>query len=261
MKYIDVSEWQGVINWEQVKGHVDGVIIRAGRGSKGTPDARFTYNASECNRLGIPCGAYWFSYAKSAEEARAAAEHLLAAVTPYKMELPLCYDFEYDSVDNAEAQGVKVDKEFATALVVTFCSTIEYGGYWALNYTNQDFLKRLYDEKLLSVYGLWLAAWKLSASPDLSKSPRTCDIWQWGLSSVPGITGKVDTSESYKDFPKLIREAGLNHLTQTTEPDALKWAKSFHITEDPALAEALYRYHAAFHAPEEYKSSSGLLSD
>lgn len=262
MTYIDVSEWQGIIDWEKVKPHIDGAILRAGYGSRGTPDKRFTYNASECNRLNIPCGAYWFSYAKTVEEAKAEAKHLLSAVNPYRMELPLAYDFEYGSVDNAMAQGVKVTKELATSFASAFLSEIERGGYWALNYTNQDFLNRLYEMDKLGRYGLWLAAWTLSAKPDLSKPPRACSIWQYdNHGTVPGITGNVDTNESYIDFPTAIRKAGLNHLP-TSDPaqDALKWAQSYKFTDDPALANALWRYHNTFHAQEDAKTNSGLLS-
>lgn len=263
MKLIDISEHQGIIEWEKVKGNIDGVIIRAGYGSKGTPDKRFTYNASECNRLGIPCGAYWFSYAKTVEEAKAEAKHLLSAVKPYKMELPLCYDFEYVSVDNAEAQGVKITKTVATDFALEFLSAIEAGGYWALNYTNQDFLNRLHDIDILGRFGVWLAAWKLSKNPDLSNPPRACSIWQWSnVSKVPGITGNVDMDESYIDFPQAIRDAGLNHLTNLDPAqDALKWAQSNYITDDPELALALYRYHFTFHVPEDVQRYSGKTAD
>lgn len=280
MKLIDISEHQGIIEWEKVKGNIDGVIIRAGYGSKGTPDKRFTYNASECNRLGIPCGAYWFSYAKTVEEAKAEAKHLLSAVKLYRMELPLAYDFEYDSVDNATAQGVKVTKELATSFASAFLSEIERGGYWALNYANPDYLDRMYDEKLTARFGLWLAAWKLSGGTDLSDPPRRCDIWQWGLSNVPGIAGSVDANESYRDFPKIIRQAGLNHLNSYAEDDgsmtwehsqekptpidlradALKWAQELYITDDPEIALALWRYHNTF-TPEDTKTTGGITSD
>lgn len=259
MKLIDVSEWQGVIEWERAKPYIDGAILRAGYG-KGKADKRFAYNASECNRLKIPCGAYWFSYAKTVEEAKAEAKHLLSAVKPYRMELPLAYDFEYDSVDNCVAQGVKVTKELTTLLASAFLSEIERGGYWALNYTNQDFLSRLYDMDKLGRYGLWLAAWTLSAKPDLSKPPRACDIWQWCKGNIAGIVGNVDMNESYVDFPQAIRKAGLNHLSIEPTADALKWAQSYKFTDDPALANALWRYHNTFHVQEDAKTNSGLLS-
>ena len=106
MKYIDVSEWQGVVDWEKVKPHVDGVILRAGCGVS-YADKQFARNAKECNRLGIPIGAYWFSYAKTAAQAKAEAQALLAAVKPYRMELPLAFDWEYESNAYAIKHGVR----------------------------------------------------------------------------------------------------------------------------------------------------------
>ena len=215
MNYIDVSAWQGVIDWEAAKGRIDGAILRAGYG-KGKADQFFARNAAECNRLGIPCGAYWFSYAKSEDEARAEAECLLKAVAPYRMELPLCFDFEYDSVTNAASQGVTVTKALASAMVRAFCSRIEEGGYWALNYANPDFLGRLYEPDIPQRWGLWLAQWtgKEPAAPaDLPAPPRKCAIWQYSSrGAVPGIEGNVDLDLGYTDFAKIIREKGLNNL-------------------------------------------------
>ena len=279
MKYIDVSEWQGVIDWEKAKSSIDGAILRAGYGKTGV-DKYFTRNASECNRLGIPIGAYWFSYAKNAEEAKAEAKALLAAVRPYKMELQLAFDFEYDSVSNAKKAGVTVTRDLCSSMVHAFCQTIEAGGYWALNYANPDFLSRYFDATVATRYGLWLAQWP--AKVDVTKPPRTCAIWQWGGSNIPGITPghTVDTNESYQDFKTIITEKGLNNLkpvyadengdpiyeyTQAKpqsnpQADALKWAQEHNITDDPALALALFRYHAAF-GPEDVKNLGGLVAD
>ena len=263
MRYIDVSEHQGVIDWGKAKPHIDGVIIRAGFGQNHI-DAQFKRNAAECNRLGIPCGAYWFSYARSADMAKAEAEYLLSAVRPYKMELPLCYDFEYDSVSNAKKNGVNVTKVLSTAMVYAFCGAIEAGGYWALNYANPDFLSRYFSTDVPKRFGLWLAQWPNKV--DLEKPPRSdVQIWQWGGSFVPGITPgiNVDTNESYVDFKALIAPYGLNHLSDepetTSADDALNWATSFKLTEDPELALALWRYHNTFHAQEDGKTDSGLL--
>ena len=74
MRFIDVSEWQGKIDWEQAKPFIDGAILRAGYGVNHI-DAQFERNARECNRLSIPCGAYWFSYARSPEMAKQEAQH------------------------------------------------------------------------------------------------------------------------------------------------------------------------------------------
>ena len=217
MKYIDVSEWQGTVDWEAVKPHIDGAILRAGYGA-GHADRQFARNAAECNRLGIPCGAYWFSYAGSAAKAKAEAEALLAAVKPWRMELPLCFDFEYDSVSVARSNGVPVSKALATAMVRAFCEAIEAGGYYALFYANPDFLSHYFDADLPKRFGLWLAQWP-GGTPDVTKPPRQCAMWQWtSTGRVPGVTGNVDVSEAYTDFAAVIRAAGINRLGASEAP-------------------------------------------
>lgn len=264
MKYIDVSEHQGIIDWERVKGNVDGVILRAGAGQR--LDSRWERNARECNRLGIPIGAYWFSYAKDVSGAQAEAGRLLEAVKPYRMELPLAYDFEYDSVENAAKAGVAITKALASSFVRAFCGEIEKAGYWALNYANPDYLNRYFDAATAR-YGLWLAQWQ--SGPNLAKPPRTCAIWQWNSTGhIPGIDTVVDIDEAYTDFKTVIAKAGLNQLGKTYDDgaggeiiehtqatpqagDALAWAKAGGIvtgetSTDKAIAQALWRYHAVY---------------
>jgi len=202
-KYIDISKYQGDVDFEKVKDHVDGVIIRAGYGQNNIV-SKFIRNISECNHLGIPCGVYWFSYAYTEELARKEAEYCLAAIKPYRVELPVCFDFEYDSVDKAQKNyGVGIGKTLATALCHAFCGTIEAAGYYAMNYTNKDYLNRYFDESTLR-YDLWLAAWL--TKPDPKNPPRKdVGIWQYSSKgSVPGINGNVDMNECYRDFPAEI---------------------------------------------------------
>lgn len=253
MKYIDVSQWQGEINWEKVKPNIDGAIIRAGYG-KNHIDGQFVRNVSECNRLNIPCGAYWFSYATTAEMAKEEAEFLLNAVKPYRMELPLAFDFEYDSVNAAQKNGVKITKNLATQFVYSFCGTIESYGYWCVNYSNPDFLSRYFAEDITKRFGLWLAMWPKIVNVEIP--PRSdCQIWQWGTSTIPGINGDVDTNESYVDFKTLVAKYELNHLADAQEDQPAKentgaeWALENGIItepEDKAIGEAIYRYHKAF---------------
>lgn len=245
MKYIDVSEHQGVIDFTKVKGNVDGVIVRVGYG-KGNIDKQFERNIKECNRLGIPCGAYWFSYAKNVPEAKAEADAILKAIAPYRLELPISYDFEYDSVTNAQKCGVNVTKALASDMVRAFCNAIEAAGYWALNYANPDFLSRYFDTSIPQRYGLWLASWPKNVN--LKKPPRTCAIWQWGGTTIPGISGSVDTNESYTDFAKLISENGMNHLKDkpSIKDEAVKWAAFVGIECSDEVAIALFKYHKMF---------------
>ena len=223
-KYIDVSEHQGNIDWQKVKSSdVDGVIIRAGYGQNNI-DKQFVRNITECNRLGIPCGVYWFSYAYTEAMAAQEAEYCLAAIKPYRVELPVCFDFEYDSAAYAKKKGTPVTRALATSLVHAFCGAVEAAGYYAMNYTNKDYLSRYFDDTTLR-YDLWLAQW--ITNPNTDEPPSDCGIWQYSSTgSVLGIGGDVDMDAAYKDYAAIIRNAGLNGLAQEGKPwyaDAQAW--------------------------------------
>lgn len=267
MKYIDVSEHQGVIDWDKAKPNVSGVILRAGYGQNNI-DKCFVRNVSECNRLGIPCGAYWFSYALDYTMAAQEAAYLIAAVKPYKMELPLAFDFEYSSADYCAKRGVAVTMQKVSDMARAFCEAIEKAGYYVLNYSNPDYLDRYFDDDVEKRFGTWLASWPVAKVFDKSKPPRGCQIWQWGTSIVPGISGAVDTNESYHDFKTIIANAGLNNLKPAPidpKSDAMKWAKECRIVDESMegvedFALMLWRYNA-MKSNEDYQYGSGALSD
>lgn len=250
-KGIDVSRHNGVIDWAKVK--ADGIqfaMIRAGYGS-GTIDDKFERNIKECNRLGIPCGVYWFSYAYTPEMARKEAQAVLRAVKPYKLEYPIAFDFEDDSVSYASKNGVKITKQLATNLVEAFCGEVEKNKYYAVNYANPNFLSNYFDNKLLKKYSLWLAHWS-GEQPS-----QNCVLWQYSAKGkVDGISGDVDMNKGYIDFPSVIRKAGLNGLSEKKwYSDALEWGIANGITdgsnpEEPAtraqVIVMLKRYHDKF---------------
>lgn len=226
-KGIDVSKHNGVIDWQEVK--KDGVefaMIRAGYG-RNAIDSQFRRNISECNRLGIPCGVYWFSYALNEADAKQEALYCLDAVKPYKLEYPIAYDFEYDSVDYAKKNGVNITKEKASSFVKAFCDEIENAGYFVLNYTNIDYMKNYFTDAVNVRYGLWLAAWVNSESP-----PKSCYIWQHSSTGkVKGISGNVDMNKSYIDFPKFLKDHNMNRLNDKWYTPALEWAITNGITD------------------------------
>ncbi|MEG2108134.1 MAG: GH25 family lysozyme, partial [Clostridium sp.] len=201
------SEHQGVINWNEVKGNVDFVMLRAGYGQNNI-DKQFVRNIKECNRLGIPVGIYWFSYALNESMARQEAKYALAAVKDYRLEYPIAFDFEYDTVRYAKQNGVNVTKRFATDLVKAFCLEIENNKYYAMNYTNQDFLLNMFYFSEIKRFCPWYAWYN-------SKLNRTdVGMWQYTESgTMPGISGSsVDVNYAYVDFAKDIKNRGLNNL-------------------------------------------------
>lgn len=252
-KYIDVSSHQGTIDFNKLKGNVDGVILRAGYGQSHV-DAQFQRNASECNRLGIPCGAYWFSYACNTSDANIEAKKFIETVKNYTMELPLAFDYEYDSVNYAKKQGITITASSVKNITTTFCQYVEKQGYYCMLYANPDFINKYFGEDLVKRYDLWLAQWPKTV--DVNKPPRNCGIWQCGTSSVPGITGGVDTNEAYKDYSTYIRSIGCNHLTPpktsastvttntTVVPnsvDYMKWAKNLGLHDGTLPSKTITR--------------------
>ena len=216
-KGIDVSKWQGGIDWEKVKGSgIEFAMLRAGYG-RGNIDAQFERNAAECERLGIPYGAYWFTYAYTPEMAAAEAASCLEAVKGRKLSYPVAYDFEGDSVEFAEKSGAAVTRELASAMARAFCGAVRAGGRYPMIYTNPSFLQRYFDAQLPREYDIWLAQWP--AKPDPAAPPALATgMWQYSSSgSVDGIEGRVDLDAAYKDYPALT--GGGSAPADTTEAE------------------------------------------
>lgn len=207
-KGIDVSKWQGTVDWEKVKAAgIEFAMLRAGYG-QGNIDPQFVRSADECTRLGIPFGVYWFSYAYTAEMAAQEAKFCIDAVSKYRLSYPMAFDFEYDSVDYASEQGVAVTKELASAMARAFCSTVEDNGYYPMIYANPNYLSAYFDRDLPMEYDIWLAQWP--RNPDPAQEPAQAGgMWQYTSSgTVAGISGRVDLDAAYKDYPALIGQSG-----------------------------------------------------
>lgn len=213
IKGLDVSEFQGNVDWAQVKNAgYQFAILRAGYGFR-TPDQQFQRNASECNRVGIPAGAYWFCYALSPEDAKKEADGCLEVIAPYRLEYPICYDIEQASITYAEQNGVTITPALATQIVKAFCSRIQERGYYAMYYSNQNFLETYLPPEMTQQYALWFARYG-SRYDGLDYG-----IWQYtSTGSVPGIAGNVDLDTGYVDYASVIRKAGLNHLDSKPTP-------------------------------------------
>jgi len=213
-KGIDISTWQGAPDFAKVKADgIQFVIARAGYGSNNI-DKQFKRNAAECNRLGIPFGVYWFSYALTAAGAAQEARYCLEAVKPYRLEYPVFFDLEYDTVRYAKKKGVTIAKALATQMAAAFCGEIEKAGYYAANYANADYLAHMLDQKALSRFDLWYAWYNSTCNRS------DAGVWQYGSKGrVSGISsGSVDMDYSMKDYPGIIRGAGLNGLTKAAAP-------------------------------------------
>ena len=168
---IDVSQWQGNIDWAKVKktGKVDFAIVRcAYRGTKyGTivKDQYYDQYFKGAAKQKIPVGAYIFSQAITQAEAREEANYLLKCVKGYDVALPLVIDFEFGSGYRINALKKK-SKTYNTNVVSAFCKVIKDAGYTPMVYANySEMTGYLNPSTLVSKgYKLWLAQWSTKAS-------------------------------------------------------------------------------------------------
>ena len=191
-KGIDVSKYQGNVNWRKVKNSgIEFVILRAGYG-KNTVDECFVRNIKECIKYGFDIGVYWFIYGINELEAIQNANMCHSVISPYKdkINMKVWCDLEYDTETKANKKGVIFTKELRTNMVKAFCERMKSYGYEVGNYTNQDYLKNKFGD--LSMYPLWLA--KYSSS----KGNCDCELWQYtSKGRVDGIKGNVDMNYHY----------------------------------------------------------------
>lgn len=213
-KGIDVSNWNGVLDWTKVKAAgINFAIIRAGYG-KGNIDSKFKTNVDGAVAAGIDIGAYWFSYAKTVADAKAEADYLCDAVasTGAKFTYPLCYDYEYDSYNKAVATGQTPTNALIVQMAEAFLKRVEERGYYAANYSNIDYLGKGFS-MLVDRYDLWLAQWS-------SSKTRDCGIWQYASDGkIHGCSGVFDMNYSYKDYPAIMKQYGLNGFSKPSPAD------------------------------------------
>ena len=196
MKIIDVSKHQGTIDWAKVKNSVNGAIIRCGYGDDYTAqdDPKFKENVEACIKYDIPFGVYIYSYAKTLAQSISEAKHVLRLVQPYKDKLsfPIYLDLE----EHGTSDGA-VDRAIA------FGDIIEAEGYWCGIYANEYWWNTFLTNRL-DRFTKWVA--KYSSNPPQNIS-NGYDIWQYtSKGMVDGISGNVDISECYRDFPNLIKK-------------------------------------------------------
>lgn len=183
---IDVSEFQGNIDWEKVrKAGIQFAILRAGYGA-GTIDLQFRKNAEGCSRVGIPFGAYWFSYACTPEMARQEAECCGETIEEFALSYPVGIQYDRASVRYAKSRGMAVTGETATAIVEAFCGRIRELGYTPMFYAGPDYLEQYFDPYLREKYLLWQARHTGRPEPDRG------GIWQYRDDGrVEGITAET----------------------------------------------------------------------
>lgn len=189
LKGIDVSEWQGTIDWRKVaKDGVQFAVIHAGYGRElSQKDKYFERNYAGARAAGIKVGAFWYSYADSVARAEQEARTCLKVLDGKHLDLPVFFDQEY------EPGILKLSTKTRTDIVLKFLETIKAAGRPCGLYSSTDFITTKLQANRLTAYPLWIAEYG-------SKLHYTGKVWAWQYTDkgrVAGIKGRVDMDHGY----------------------------------------------------------------
>lgn len=217
---IDVSVYQGSIDWQQVKAAgIYAAVLRAGYGRYAKQeDARFAENYVNARAAGLPVGAYWFSYAKTPEEAVLEAQVCLQVLAGRALQMPLYFDQEETSIP----------ADSRTACAVAFLDYIRANSPYLAGYYTYTAYFASVDIPTIQAHAdtLWLADYRAHYDKTI---PR--DMHQYTSSgAVAGITGRVDCNNLFRDFPGEISKEDKplefinvkNKAVQVTSDDNVK---------------------------------------
>lgn len=183
-KAVDISYHNGVIDFERLKNAVDYVIIRCGYGQDmaSQDDKQWNRNVSECERLGIPYGVYFYSYAKTTAKIEGEIRHCLRLLQGHTPSLPVFFDSEEKGTQGVAKHNAK-----------RFCDAMLTNGYKAGIYASKSWFENYIGETW--GYDLWIARYSNSLGMN------NVDIWQYSSNgSVDGINGRCDVNHVYKDY-------------------------------------------------------------
>lgn len=188
---VDVSKWQGEIDWEKVKNAgVEFAMIRMGYQTDYDGDyvidPYFEANIKGAKEVGLPVGIYFYSYAKNVEQAKEQAEWVIENLKGYKLDLPVAFDWESWSSFNGTGMSFYTINKAAN----TFLGKLEEAGYQGMLYSSKTYLEKIWYP---TEYETWLAQYNNKATYQGEYS-----IWQMSSTGrVDGIKGNVDIDIMY----------------------------------------------------------------
>ena len=161
-KGIDVSRWQGDIDWKKVKASgIEFAIIQAGyRRELSQKYQKFEQNYSGCKAAGMPCGVYWYSYARTEAEAEQEAAVCLEIIRSRQLEYPVFFDVEEPAV-------LRLGKAQVSKVVRAFLRKVEAAGWFVGLYTSAHHLRDYIEDDVKQRYTVWVAHYGVS-KPDYS---------------------------------------------------------------------------------------------
>lgn len=206
IKGIDVSKWNGDINWKKISksNMVQFAMIRASYGYEDI-DPKLDENVKGCEKYDIPYGFYHYTYARNVNEARKEAAYFLNAIEGYSPEYPVVLDIEEDFYKH-------MSKKQVTEIVTTFMEALEDAGYFAMIYSYAKFFDdNLYMDQIKD-YDIWVACWG-DADKLAENYSYHYGMWQYSeTGKIDGIDEYVDLNYLYKDYRTRILKNGLNNL-------------------------------------------------
>jgi GH25 family lysozyme M1 (1,4-beta-N-acetylmuramidase) len=187
---IDVSKWQGSIDWSQAKSAVSFAIVRAGfRGSNGaiSVDSYAGTNIKNAKANGVKVGLYVYSRAMNEVQAVEEASLAISVAKQYGgISLPIYIDMEADNQKSLSTAQ-------RDAIVIAFCKTVKNAGYQAGVYANKNWLTNYLTPSSYTGYSIWCAQYNTSCTYG-----GRYDIWQYSSKgTIPGIKGNVDLDQSF----------------------------------------------------------------
>lgn len=222
---IDVSYYQGNIDWKKVKNSgVEFVIIRVGYrgyGSAGTlvEDPKFKTYLDGATKAGLKVGVYFYTQAITTAEAKAEAKFVLDRIKGYSLQMPVYYDIESVDYDTGRLDSAGLSKAQKTALCTAFCDTIIKSGYSAGVYANYTWLNYYIDGAGLGrKYPIWLAHYTSNTNYD-----QRMDMWQYsGSGTVSGISAYTDVNVWYSGkLPLYVSD--LISVANTSTSNSFAW--------------------------------------
>lgn len=249
--WIDVSVHNGTIDWNKVKAvGVKGAVIRAGYGSDiSQVDKAFVDNITGAIKAGLQVGVYWFHYADSISEMQKEWKVCRQIIAPYKNYIRfVASDYEYDSVRYYKQMhnGIAPSNSLINQLVNNFLQAVEYNGYAAWLYSNNDYRKNIFTADTWNRWPKWLADY--TGDPDVPcNMQQTCSN-----GTVAGITGSVDMNTLFVPFSNPSGTPDLDYTCDTSAVVKIKRGNAYQakITCDqipkvvlgtPDVAVTLYR--------------------
>ena len=209
IKGIDVSKYQkaGKVNFNELKklGY-EFVIIRAGYGKVLTQkDTAFESHYKAAKEAGLHVGAYHYSYAVSEDDAKKEADCFLKWIEDKELDYPVAFDME-DKCQKSLTNAQRTD------IALAFMEKVKAAGYYVMIYSSASWLGSKLDMDRLKDYDVWCAAYVGSEANIKKYYDGEYGIWQYSSSIVlPTVySSRLDQDIAYKDYAKIIREAGLN---------------------------------------------------